>query len=133
MPTTIKIFGQHDFEIHEPVIGNLSDFQKSDANQLLARSALVHELGQAQGLDAAELALHRYVERAVWPIGRGDRSLGAPGAGGRTARHSLGADERGHRSLMLLVCHDTPLFVSGEVARVGIEPAAAACNEARCR
>jgi hypothetical protein len=39
------------------------------------------------------------------PVGRGDRSLGAPGVGGRTSRHSVGADERGHRSLLVLVRH----------------------------
>ena len=70
----IKIFGEHDFELHEPEVGTLPDFLQPRWSVALNRSALVRELAQAQDRETAERALRRYVERAeqaVLMVGRG--------------------------------------------------------------
>jgi len=71
---TVQIFGNRDFEPHEPEVGTLPDLLQPRWCVALNRSALVRELAHAPDREAAERALRQYVERAeqaVLLVGRG--------------------------------------------------------------
>lgn len=70
----IKIFGEHNFEIHEPFVGSFPAFLEVTWRSKLSPAVLVQELCGAQAYRAAEDAIRRYADRAeqaVLAVGRG--------------------------------------------------------------